>query len=158
MDQSERDLYATRGLFRRFLLEQVRRDGGQTVLRAGPPGRTTSEPEPLAGIAAAVALRDAATHAIGECVREAREDGKTWAEIGEAMGAGPETAFEAVASDPGRGPLVAWTCPSCRQVITDYGPEVVLPEDAEQGHGAGCGRFAALIAAWEAEIEEGGDE
>src|ERR1019366_10085848 len=91
------------------------------VIRGDSASGTRAEPEPLAGIRAATALRHAASAAAADCARYAREDGKTWGQIGEAMGCEPdppagvsaaETAFWAVASDLGRGPPFAWTCPA----------------------------------------------
>jgi hypothetical protein len=129
------------------------------VIHGDPGSGTRAEPEPLAGIRAAAALRHAASRAAADCTRYAREDGKTWAEIGEAMGTGPDpdAAFLAVASRLGRGPSFAWTCGSCGQTVLDYGPEAGL-HDSEQGHGDGCERFAAMIEAWDAAWKEADGE
>jgi hypothetical protein len=141
------------------------------VIHGDPNSGTIAEPEPLAGIRAATALRYAAGRAIADCARYAREDGKTWTEIGEAMGYKPnldtpdpldccgtrssvgESAFRAVASDLGRGPSFAWTCPVCSQTVIDKGPGD-HPEDAETGHGDGCKRLAATVQAWNAQWED----
>ena len=135
------------------------------VIRGDSASGTRAEPEPLAGIRAATALRHAASRAIADCARYAREDGKTWGQIGEAMGCEPdppagvsaaETAFWAVAADLGRGPSFAWTCPACGQTVIDEGP-ADHPEDAETGHGAGCERFAATVRAWNDQWKDEGD-
>jgi hypothetical protein len=134
--------------------EAVRRP----VIHGDPESGTMIQPEPLAGIRAATALRHAASRAVADCARYAREDGKTWAQIGAAMQPAHDeyAAFLAVASQLGRGPSFAWTCGECGQTVIDYGPEAGSPEDQETGHGEGCTRLAAEIAAriW----EEGGGE
>ena len=129
------------------------------VIRGDSALGTTPQPEPLAGIHAATTLRHAASRAVAECARYAREDGKTWTEIGAAMepAHGEDSAFLAVASQMGRGPTFAWPCPACGQTVIDYGPEAGSPEDQETGHGQGCTRLAAVIAAWNAQWEDDTD-
>lgn len=141
----------------------VRATGGQfterPLIRSDPDGRKAEEPEPLAGITAAVAVEREARRLCLESVRYAREDGLTWAQIGEAMGFGPQYGGDAVAAYryavPGHAAAdwTTWTCPSCCQLVRDYGPELG-PREAEQGHAGGCGRFAAAVAAWEARWDE----
>src|ERR1035437_7361264 len=96
------------------------------VIRGDSASGTRAEPEPLAGIRAATALRHAASRAIADCARRAPADGMTWGQFGEATGCAPdppagvsaaETAFWAVASDHGRGPSFAWTCPACAWMV-----------------------------------------
>jgi hypothetical protein len=132
--------------------EVVKRPAVRGVPRTG----MLEHPEPLAGVRAATALRDAAVLAIADLARYAREDGKSWAEIGAAMEPVHDeySAFGSVASQLGRGYSFAWTCPACGQVVLDYGPEAGVPADQEQGHGGGCTRFAALVAAHEARMED----
>jgi hypothetical protein len=129
------------------------------VVRGKPRTGMHLQPEPLAGIRAACALRHAASRAIADLARYAREDGKTWAEIGAAMEPPHDeyAAFLSVADQMGRGPSFAWTC-SCGHVIVDYGPGAGHPEEAEQGHREGCTRFAALVAAHEAETAQWEDD
>ena len=131
------------------------------VIRGDSASGTRAEPEPLAGIRAATALRHAASAAAADCARYAREDGKTWEQIGEALGFKPgpdlppviESAFRVLASHLGSGPSFAWTCPACGQTVIDHGPEAG-PHDSEQGHGDGCERFVATIEAWDAQWED----
>lgn len=145
----------------------VRAAGGQftdrPLVRSEPDGGKVSEPEPLAGITAAVAVEREARRLCLESVRYAREDGLAWREMGAALG------FRVTAVDPddhGAGESLArlayeyavpghvaadyfvWTCPACRKLIRDYGPELG-PHEAEQGHAGGCARFAATVAEWE---------
>ena len=127
-------------------------------IRGDSASGTKAEPEPLAGIRAATALRNAASRAVSDCARYAREDGKSWTEIGAAMEPARDqySAFLAVASHLGRGPSFAWTCPACGQTVIDYGPEEG-PNDSERGHGDGCERFVATIEAWDAQWEDDSD-
>src|ERR1019366_8846879 len=112
-------------------------------------------------IRAATALRHAASAAAADCARYAREDGKTWEQIGEALGFKPgpdlppviESAFRVLASHLGSGPSFAWTCPACGQTVIDHGPEAG-PHDSEQGHGDGCEQFVATIEAWDRQWED----
>ena len=159
--------FDTRAAVRRAILELVQRAGGQTVtrplIRSEPHGSTTREPEPLAGITAAVALEREARQRCLESIRYAREDGLSWRDIGDALGirttavdpddhgAGESVArFAYKYASPGHdhGDYFVWTCPSCAGLIRDYGPEFG-PHEAEQGHAEGCERFAAAVAQWE---------
>lgn len=142
----------------------VRTTGGQftdrPLIRSEPDGRKVSEPEPLAGITAAVAVEREARRLALESVRYAREDGMAWAQIGEALGFGPQYGGDAGAAYryavPGHAAAdwFTWTCPSCRGLIRDYGPELG-PHEAEEGHAEECGRFAAAVAEWDARWNEG---
>lgn len=120
---------------------------------------------PLAAITAARHLEWEAREAVRAHARTAREDGESWTDIGEALGFAndpepgmtsvAERAFLRVASDLGRGPCFAWTCPQCREMVIDYGPETGNPADTEQGHTEGCARLAETVAAWDAQWGEG---
>ena len=138
----------------------VKDAGGQMVtrplIRSEPQGRTTQQPEPLPGFIAAVALEREARRQGRDAVRYAREDGKSWAQIGEAMGADAAAAF-AYATGPAdlAGPFTWWRCPDCGETISDRGPEIGNPADTEEGHGPGCARLAAAVAAWEAQWADG---
>jgi hypothetical protein len=141
----------------------VTRAGGRMVKRDMFPDRPDmswqqDEPEPLAAIIAAVALRNAASASLARSARNAREDGRTWEEIGEAAGCERNpvngdtpgtTVFYLLASDYGSGPSVTWACLACRKTVFDRGPEVGHPADAEQGHAPGCARLAETIRAYE---------
>ena len=134
------------------------------IFPGNPESATTETPEPLPGIRAALKLKHAAERAIADCARCAREDGRSWGLIGEAMGYADdpqpgmasvaEHAFAALASDLGRGPSFAWTCPACDRTVIDRGPEQGHPEDAEEGHAEGCTRMAAAIAAYDAQWKD----
>jgi hypothetical protein len=161
MTTADRDFHV-RHEARNVIYRIVQEAGGKMIMRSDAFG-TTREPEPLAGIAAATALGHAVTRSVAGFARRAREDGKTWAEIGAALGAeaDPETgtttgaaAFLVLASDLGSGsPSFGWSCPACGRTVLDYGPEMGHPEDQEQGHGGGCTRLAETVRAWRAEWE-----
>lgn len=79
-------------------------------LTAGPG---SAAGDPLAVLAAVVSLRAALAGEERHAARRAREDGKTWGEIGAALGitgsrlAAAERAFARLASDLGDGPVFA---------------------------------------------------
>jgi hypothetical protein len=97
-------------------------------------------------------------------IRQAREDGLSWHEIGALLGFGPLAADSGTSVagyafgytvgpqaaapwyDP---PVFTWTCPACGQLIRDRGP-VLMPTADEKGHADGCGRLAAAMAEWKA--------
>lgn len=122
------------------------------------------EPEPLAAMSATRHLTRAARQLEAQYVKWARQDGHSWARIGEALGytddpdagirAAP-AAFEHVApARSGYDDTFGWTCMSCRKVIIDHGPEAGHPADAERGHADGCERFAEAVAAYDAQWED----
>jgi hypothetical protein len=145
----------------------VKASGGEVtdrpLFRDEPHVRTIREPEPLAGIRAAVAFEREHRRRCLEYIRYAREDGLTWAQIAvalgldaEAYGMAPDPAFRAyeyAVPSPAAADWTTWTCPSCRHLVRDYGPELG-PYEAEQGHAEGCGRFAATVRAWDAQWDE----
>ena len=137
------------------------------MFRDRPSGDwTKDEPEPLAGIRAALSLEYAAREAAANSARYAREDGLSWAEIGEAFfPADPppdahskaHAAFDRLswAYDRWQAPSFTWTCPACLQLISDHGPETGMhPSEDEEGHAEGCARLAAAVAAWKAHWED----
>jgi hypothetical protein len=93
-------------------------------------------------------------------VRQAREDGHPWQEIGMALGfrAGidsavsvADAAYDYAADTAGFGRVsFAWVCSACRSTIIDRGPQAGHPADIEEGHADDCRRLAAEIAAWNA--------
>jgi hypothetical protein len=148
------------------VLSTVRDTGGQTVTRPvfrNRPGldMTVSEPEPIAALQAAVAVGHALRRITCGYVRQAREDGHSWPDIGAALGLeGPagggrsaaEAAYDQVAGGPGfRARAFAWVCPACRSTVLDRGPEAGHPEDCEESHAKDCPRLAAAVTAWDAE-------
>ena len=134
-------------------------------VRGEPGSERVPHPEPLTGIGAAVSLKHAAVSIIRDCARYAREDGITWEGIAAALGCQPdaygtsagEVAFRDLASDLGDGLSFTWRCAACGQLIRDRGPESFHPADVEEGHGDGCSRLAAAIAAWDRQWEDDGD-
>ncbi len=144
-----------RDLIRRDIFTLVPDRIDRPVIPDRPDAGTVPKPDPLPGIAAAAALRDEATAAIRDCARYAREDGRSWAQIGEAMGCpDPDAAFLHVAERTGRYPSLAWRCPSCGELVTDYGPALSAAADPEQGHAEGCERFAEAVRAWDAQWKD----
>ncbi len=128
---------------------------------------TTTDTEPLAGIGFALMLTDAARHQIHRYIKRAREHGAGWREIGQALrlqheaeerdGDLGEEAFEYAAGPPAQRYdrlWFGWTCPSCQQRITDYGPYNGHPDDCESGHADGCQRRAAAVAAYQARWDD----
>ena len=136
---------------------QIRGFGGQTVLPVQTrsiiwPGVNGVEPEPIACLEAARELERAA-HALQlGYILQARQAGRNWYEIGEALdlhwaaSANKESIVEAydyaqqLDWRPGLGrQVLTWTCPACQQTIIDHGPYGDLPEQQE-GHAAECRR------------------
>jgi hypothetical protein len=100
-------------------------------------------------------------------VRQAREAGHGWDQIGEALGMGPgrnagrdatsaaDAAYTYAAGrrdgePPWEPRYFTWTCRSCDQHVSDQGLIAGLAND-EIGHARDCSRLAADIAAWNAE-------
>lgn len=182
-DQAEGNRKACAGLAdaarqwtRRALLDIVRQSGGhivtQPMFRDRPDlDMTTSDAEPMAGVRAARHLEHAALALARGYVRQAREDGRTWHEIGAALDLGvsaghcgislAEAAYDDAAGEPGSeyarryGRTFAWTCPACLATVSDRGP-CSGPADDEQGHADGCLRLADTITKWEAEWDQTG--
>ena len=108
-------------------------------------------------------MQHAAERAARDYVRYARQDGASWAQIGEALGLAAEgertgydlaaAAYEHAAGQSGswHRPGFAWDCAGCGQTITDRGPYESHPDDNEHGHTGTCPRHAAALAAWQAE-------
>lgn len=143
-------------------------DGAEVRQRQLFPGSLSMEryAEPLAGIRASATLANTAMRIKREYVGRGRGDGCTWHEIGEALrlAEGEDAkrgydlgvaAFEYMAGEPciWQQPAFGWRCGSCGAYITDRGPYESHPEDNEQGHAEACARFAAEVAAWQAERE-----
>lgn len=116
---------------------------------AGAPGATTA---------------DTAARICREYTEAARSEAITWTQTGQAPGPGqgPDAkrghdldaaAFEYLAGEPGlwHQASFGYRCAVCGQHVTDRGRYESHPEDRESGHGAGCSRFAAELAAWQAE-------
>ena len=140
---------------------------GRTVQRVRSraliwPGVNGVDPEPIACLEAARELERAAHDMQHGYILRARQAGRSWYEIGEALdlhwaaSANKEPlaveAYDyALRFDPRPSSQVitfTWPCPACEQTITDHGPYVDLAR-REEGHGPACPRWAAALAAWE---------
>ena len=152
-------------------------DGAQIVRRPIIPGAqaTVRDLEPLAGARAARKVELGARAAAVGYIRDAREAGHSWDQIGHALGltpGGDAGQQDATAADaaytyaagrpeteaPWQPRSFTWTCRSCDQAISDRGL-ITGPAEDELGHGDGCPRLAAAITEWtaglEAELEAG---
>jgi hypothetical protein len=145
----------------------VRQTGGKVVLRpvirSMPDSGSMTDVEAAAGLTAARHVELAALRFAKDYIRHAREDGRTWHEIGIALGLGTharnnyipvaEAAYDHAAGRAGDelaqaiGRVFVWVCPVCDEVVGDRGPHNG-PADDEAGHATGCPRLAAAIAAW----------
>lgn len=123
------------------------------------PGMNTVSPEPIAAIEAAHAIEQASHALIKDLIRLAREAGRSWYEIGAALdlhGAAvvekvsiTEVAYDYALSfqNDRLTRTFTWTCPACRQLITDQSPFRDFP-DQEEGHAEDCARWTAELAEW----------
>ncbi len=151
---------------RQAVIEIAEAGGAEIRERPAFPGSISVHryAEPLAGIRAAEILSDTAARIRREYTEHARGEGITWQQIGQALGLdqGPDgksgydlgvVAFEyfAGAPDVWHEANFCYRCASCQAYITDRGPFESHPEDNERGHADGCARFAAELAAWQAE-------
>lgn len=165
---------AARNAAHRATLNLARDDGAQIVERPIFRGAhtTVQDVEPLAGMRAARQIELGARYALRGYIRDAREAGHDWHDIGTALGLVPggdaqqagettaEAAYTYAAGHPGTetarpyGRSFGWTCHTCDKVIDDRGP-CNGPADDEHGHAAGCQRLTATIEAWDAGWEAG---
>ena len=131
-------------------------------------GMAVRDLEPLDGARAARDIELGARHAARDYIRQAREAGHSWDQIGQALGVAPnadadqtglsvaEAAYTYATGSPDTdtamryGRSFTWRCRSCDQAISDHGL-IAGPADAELGHAGNCPRLAAAIAGWEAE-------
>jgi hypothetical protein len=116
---------------------------------------------PLASLEAAAELEQAAHDLVSEHIRLARQAGRTWYQIADALHlhavacANKESARDKAFSFALQYRSIAdqrdiiWICPACQQKITDHGPWDELPEQ-EDGHTPDCPRRIAELAAWQA--------
>src|SRR5262249_33873491 len=101
-----------------------------------------------------------------EYLRQAREAGHSWDQIGHTLGVAPgadadqagltvaEAAYTYAAGRPDteapwRPRSFLWTCRSCDQAISDRGL-IAGPADAARGHAGNCPRLTAATAEWDA--------
>jgi len=168
---AERRRYEARATACREAFRLARDSGAEIVTRPmfrGENESTVRDVEPLAGARAAHDLELSARGIVRDYIRQAREAGHGWDQIGQALGLG--------ASDPDRGEATlaeaaytyavgrreseppweprhfGWTCRSCDNSITDRGL-IQGPADDELGHAEDCPRLATAVAEWDAETE-----
>jgi hypothetical protein len=154
----------------RVLLHLVRELAGTGAVAAVEPagdgsGQCQLVVEPLAGIRAALVIRAAAAAVLDAQVGRARGAGHGWADIGRVLGLEndaadigvplDEAAFNCstigdVDHDAGDYPRwVRWTCATCGQQVTDYGPLCgPRPGASEDGHADDCARHLTALAPW----------
>lgn len=111
------------------------------------------------GINAALEVEHHARGLVIEYAQKARGEGASWHALAPALGIeidpeyddSAEQAFKTIAhapSQPFDRVWTSWTCTSCDQRITDYGPYNGHPTDDENGHADDCRRHRAEIAAY----------
>jgi hypothetical protein len=170
-DNPQRRRDAARETVRREAFRLARDSGAAIVARPmfrGDTEPTVRDVEPLNGARAARDLELAARRTAREYIRQAREAGHGWEQIGRSLGiapnadadqAGPpaaEAAYTYAAGSPRTDTAVrygrsfVWRCRSCDQAISDCGL-IAGPADDELGHTSNCPRLAAAVAEWEAE-------
>ena len=166
---AERRAYAVRSEARRAAFLIARAAGAQQFSRPLYPGAETDtvDVEPLPGARAARDLEYAARATARDYIRQAREAGQSWQQIGRALGLTPngdadqvgatvaEAAYTYAAGSPYSDTAVrygrsfTWRCTSCDQAIGDRGL-IAGPAEDEHGHAEGCIRLAAAVAEWNA--------
>jgi hypothetical protein len=153
---------------RRAVISLARDRGAEFVTRDAYRGSdmTVRDLDPLTGARAARDIELGARHAAREYLRQAREAGHSWDQIGHTLGVAPgadadqagltvaEAAYTYAAGRPDteapwRPRSFVWTCRSCDQAISDRGL-IAGPADDELGHAGNCPRLAAAIAEWDA--------
>src|SRR5262249_5712560 len=136
-------------------------------LATSAPDLTIRDLEPLDGARAARDIELGARHAARGYIRQAREAGHSWEQIGQALGVAPnadadqagltvaEAAYTYAAGSPQTdtairyGRSFVWRCRSCDQAIGDRGL-IAGPAEDEPGHREDCPRLAAAVAEWDA--------
>jgi hypothetical protein len=166
----EKAVSAARRAARRAAIDLARDEGAQVITRPAFRGAQTTiqDVEPLAGLRAAREVELGARYSTRNYIRDAREAGHTWQDIGTALDLTPggeadlaggtiaEAAYSYAAGSPDTetarryGRSFSWTCGSCEGLISDHGLSNG-PADDERGHADGCARLAATIATWDAE-------
>jgi hypothetical protein len=167
-NNADEQRWAARNRAYRAVFELARAAGAQPITRPAYRGSeyTVQDVDPLAGLTASRQLELAARQYATDYIRAAREAGRTWHDIGTALGMVPdadaqqagsnlaEAAFTYAAGHPDRSFVydrsITWRCGSCDQPITDHGLDNG-PADNERGHADNCPQFAAAVDAWDAE-------
>ena len=153
---------------RQALTGLARDRGAEFITREACRGsdRTVRDLEPLVGARAARDIELGARCAAREYIRQAREAGQSWDQIGRALQVTPdadadqtgqtvaEAAYTYAAGNPYADAAVrygrsfVWRCRSCDQAISDRGL-IAGPADDEPGHAQDCPRLAAAVADWD---------
>ena len=154
---------------RRAVISLARNRGAELTIREADrhSGMTARDLEPLTGARAARDIELGARHAARDYIRQAREAGHSWDQIGHALGVAPnadadqtglsvaEAAYSYAAGSPYTDTAVrygrsfTWRCRSCDQAISDRGL-IAGPAGDELGHTGDCPRLAATVAEWDA--------
>src|ERR1022692_755993 len=165
----EKAISAARRAASRAAIDLARDNGAQVISRPAYRGAqsTIQDVEPLAGLRAAREVELGARFNTRNYIRDAREAGHTWQDIGTALDLTPggeadlagstiaEAAYSYAAGSPDTetarryGRSFSWTCGSCESLISDHGL-CNGPADDERGHA----QLAATVAAWDAESAE----
>lgn len=146
-------------------------DQGEGVQLLGPDH--PPDVEPLTGLRAALFVSRAATDRMREYAEQARSKGASWRALGDALGLAKDAErhntplgqaawwFVVEGVRPGhaapdrRDHSSRWTCGTCEQRVTDWGPFDADPTECEQGHASGCARHHAALTAYEDELRTG---
>jgi hypothetical protein len=162
-----RQFAAMRDHARRAVVGLARDCGAEFITRPMFPDSDLAvrDLEPLNGARAARDIELGARHAARDYIRQAREAGHGWDQIGQALSVAPNTdadqtglsvaeaAYSYAAGSPHTevairyGRSFIWRCRSCDQAISDRGL-IAGPADDEIGHTGDCPRLAAAIAEW----------
>ncbi len=157
---------------RRAVIGLARDRGFEFTSRPEFPGSGTAVPdvEPLTGARTARDIELGARRAARDYLRAAREAGHSWDQIGHALGLAPnadadqagltvaEAAYSYAAGSPYTdtaaryGRSFGGRCLACDHKISDRGL-IAGPADDELGHAEDCGRLAAAVAEWNAELD-----
>jgi hypothetical protein len=168
-DERARQFAAIRDHTRQAVIGLARCRGAQFTTREADrgSGMTARDLEPLDGARAARDIELGARHTARDYIRQAREAGHGWDQIGHALGVTPnadadqtglsvaEAVYSYAAGSPYTDTAVrygrsfAWRCRSCDQAISDRGL-IAGPADDEPGHTDDCPRLAASVAEWNA--------
>jgi hypothetical protein len=172
-ENTEQRIRAARETVSGEAMRLARDAGARTVTRPlfrGDNEPTVRDVEPLAGARAARGIEFAAKGVARDYIRQAREAGHGWEQIGRALRLAPEadpdhagaTVGEAAytyavgkrQSEPPWEPrYFGWTCLSCDQPIADRGL-IQGPADDEPGHATNCPRLAAAVAEWDTQTAQ----
>ena len=168
-DERAKQFAASRDHARQAVAGLARCRGAEFTTREADhsSGITVRDLKPLDGARAARDIELGARHAARDYIRQAREAGHSWDQIGHALGVAPnadadqtgltvaEAAYTYAAGNPYTdttiryGRSFVWRCRSCDQAISDRGL-IAGPADDEPGHTGNCPRLAADIAEWDA--------